>query len=71
MEELTSNLAWEDRFPCSPFQYMAAVSLQHRPTGDPTALDDLYEDERHALELLEDYFRGVPMLNLVLAQLVE
>ena len=65
MEELTSHLAWKDRFPCYPFHFVAAVSLQHRPTGDPTALDSLYEDEHHALELLEDYYRGVPLLRLV------
>ena len=54
MEELTSNLACEDRFPCSPFHFMPAVSLQPRPTGDPTALDSLYEDEHHALVLMDE-----------------
>ena len=32
--------------------------------GDPTEQDQLREDDAHAMELLEDYFAGVPCKQL-------
>lgn len=45
------------------FPIIGLMGLWGMASGDTSSMDQLREDEEHALELLDDYFTGVSKLN--------